>query len=430
MLKKLHLLVVLGTISIFHVKAQLFSQDFNSSSALADYVDATSPGTTKFNAVSTTNANTATAQITNNALKLSRTATTSGVVRAARTTDLAGSPVGLLLIKFRLAVAGNNVAKASAATFWVGNNFTTNASADAEASGRLSISFENTPGEFSLRTFKPISSSDKFIGPQNIAWYLNDTGNTTTYTAPDGSVKSVANNTSDVWVGNQQVFDDTPQEGDFSLTDFKFIFDGGSAQPLAVGDILLDDLVITDLSAPLAVTLSSFSVKNTAQGIQVDWKTASEQNNAYFELYRWAEGKAPQLIDKQNGNGTANTPKSYSYIDKMPPAETVFYQLKQVDFDGKSTLSHVIYAKSAWVANSFSLSGDAQNATLNFNINSQTAGEAILILTDVLGRKLATKHILLPKGQLVYTIELQPKKQLVVAQLKLKGQILVQKVMH
>ncbi|WP_169788214.1 T9SS type A sorting domain-containing protein [Rufibacter tibetensis] len=99
-------------------------------------------------------------------------------------------------------------------------------------------------------------------------------------------------------------------------------------------------------SAPLPVTLTSFSVKATANSIQLRWSTATEKDNDFFQVERSIGGRTFTSIGQVKGNGTTNVVQTYTFIDASAPEGNVYYRLKQVDFDGKYEYTKVVSVKS------------------------------------------------------------------------------------
>ncbi|TXK52846.1 DUF11 domain-containing protein [Pontibacter qinzhouensis] len=97
-----------------------------------------------------------------------------------------------------------------------------------------------------------------------------------------------------------------------------------------------------DVQTVLPVTLISFSGSAQKDGVQLRWATATEKDNAYFEVQRSTDGKNFQTIGKVAGKGNSSVRINYAYIDAKPVSGTVFYRLKQVDFDGAFEYSFVI----------------------------------------------------------------------------------------
>ena len=104
------------------------------------------------------------------------------------------------------------------------------------------------------------------------------------------------------------------------------------------------------VNGSLPVQLTSFDAKLVNSiGVLCSWQTASELNNDYFEIERSTVG-SPQttewkVVGKVKGNGTSNSVQSYQFTDNVMlsgvEASNIYYRLKQVDFDGKSSLSEV-----------------------------------------------------------------------------------------
>jgi hypothetical protein len=98
----------------------------------------------------------------------------------------------------------------------------------------------------------------------------------------------------------------------------------------------------------LPITLTSFTgefVKNQ-NAVKLDWRTVSEQDNDYF-VVQLATGKDTTFrdivtISSQAVNGNSSTLLSYVYEHLNPQSGDNYFRLKQVDFDGKSSVSDVI----------------------------------------------------------------------------------------
>ena len=95
---------------------------------------------------------------------------------------------------------------------------------------------------------------------------------------------------------------------------------------------------------PLPVDLISFiAIPTTNHTAQLNWMTASEINNSHFEIERSYDGRDFEMIDQVSGNGNSQHQIDYSYTDASVSKleNTVFYRLKQVDFDGTSECSDI-----------------------------------------------------------------------------------------
>ncbi len=95
----------------------------------------------------------------------------------------------------------------------------------------------------------------------------------------------------------------------------------------------------------LPVELISFEAKTNLANIELNWATASEYNNDYFELEKSADAEDWQVIGQVSGQGSSQHITQYRFIDQFPFAGLQYYRLKQVDFDGSYTYSKTILAE-------------------------------------------------------------------------------------
>jgi len=98
----------------------------------------------------------------------------------------------------------------------------------------------------------------------------------------------------------------------------------------------------TDPANPLPVELVSFVAKAENDYVRLDWETASEKDNDFFEIQRSYDGENFDAIGIIEGNGTILSNVKYSFTDFIPLSGISFYRLKQVDFDGDFEYSPVV----------------------------------------------------------------------------------------
>ncbi len=98
----------------------------------------------------------------------------------------------------------------------------------------------------------------------------------------------------------------------------------------------------TEVANPLPVTLVKFEGRLDGSIASLNWKTASEIDNDYFEIQRSSDGLEFIKIGKVAGNGTTNLASEYFFEDRSLLKGNNYYRLKQIDFDGKSSYSSVI----------------------------------------------------------------------------------------
>ena len=93
----------------------------------------------------------------------------------------------------------------------------------------------------------------------------------------------------------------------------------------------------------LPVDLISFEAEREGDNIKLNWSTASEENNDYFEIQKSYDGEVFTPIGYVDGAGNSNAVLEYNYTD----SETgkAYYRLKQLDYDGEFEYSDIVVAK-------------------------------------------------------------------------------------
>ena len=82
------------------------------------------------------------------------------------------------------------------------------------------------------------------------------------------------------------------------------------------------------------VEFTSFSVQPSGKTVLLSWATASETNNAGFEIQRKV-GSSFKKVAFKKGKGTTSAPQRYSFRVGDLDAGPQTFRLKQVDFDGQ-----------------------------------------------------------------------------------------------
>ncbi|MFQ3599483.1 MAG: T9SS type A sorting domain-containing protein [Chloroherpetonaceae bacterium] len=141
----------------------------------------------------------------------------------------------------------------------------------------------------------------------------------------------------------------------------------------------------------LPVELIAFRGEKTTDGVLLSWKTASEHNNAGFEVQRKSQGADWNTLGFVRGNGTTTNAQSYSFLDKSASGK-VQYRLKQIDLDGQVEYSTVIEV-DAGLPKQFALEQNYPNPfnpTTLITYQLPVASEVSLKIYDALGREVAT----------------------------------------
>ena len=100
-------------------------------------------------------------------------------------------------------------------------------------------------------------------------------------------------------------------------------------------------------SCTLPVELTRFNAVAESSDVRLDWETATETNNDYFQVEHSTDGAGFTALDFVPGHGDSQAPISYSYAHKNAPPGINYYRLKQVDYDGAFEYSDVVTAQVA-----------------------------------------------------------------------------------
>lgn len=90
-----------------------------------------------------------------------------------------------------------------------------------------------------------------------------------------------------------------------------------------------------DSESSLPVELLSFSGEIIDNVTLLEWETATEINNDYFEVLHSLNGVEFEVVGIVDGNGNSNKLISYDFIHQSPFFGVNYYRLRQIDFDGE-----------------------------------------------------------------------------------------------
>ena len=145
---------------------------------------------------------------------------------------------------------------------------------------------------------------------------------------------------------------------------------------------------------PLPVSLLNFSVSCGSDGVDAFWSTASETNNDFFTLEKSSDMKEWDIVQVVPGAGNSNTILDYSTTDKFTNAGTMYYRLKQTDFDGQFTYSKIV------------TSDCQENAAQTVSVYPNPAQEYVNIEISVPSEEQITVNVYNTLGRLVISKEM------------------------
>ena len=143
-------------------------------------------------------------------------------------------------------------------------------------------------------------------------------------------------------------------------------------------------------SGVLPVSLIGFTARQENNHTLLQWKTTSEVNNKGFEIQRSNDGINWNKVGFVNGAVNSTVEKNYRFQDADPLPGKNFYRLVQYDLDGKTTYSSVVNV-DIFKVGYYTLGNNPGIGIFRLSINS-TNGATILV-SDMTGKRLITKHI-------------------------------------
>jgi Secretion system C-terminal sorting domain/Ig-like domain CHU_C associated len=223
-----------------------------------------------------------------------------------------------------------------------------------------------------MSTYASCSYSYKYAVPLGFYWFKNTVG---AYVAPQfdglhltGTVGTTA--------------------GGINYAQYAGVnsFSGGSGSVILVPNALL----------PLSYTY--FKGEDKGDYNQLTWETTAELNNAKFEVERSVDGINFEYIGEKTGAGTSNQVHNYSFDDSNRWIGLNYYRLRQVDFDGNSSLSNTIVLYNGTNEKGYLFYPNPTQNSVNYQFTTTQIDEVTVEIIDVLGRKLITKNYSVAAG--------------------------------
>ncbi|WP_345258502.1 hypothetical protein, partial [Flaviaesturariibacter amylovorans] len=184
---------------------------------------------------------------------------------------------------------------------------------------------------------------------------------------------------------------------------------GGMRSATATGVTYFSPFAISNIDAPLPVSLMTFTGKRVNGVNELKWVTASESNNRGFSVERSTDGRtytSVGFVASRAQGGNSNSIQNYSFIDNPSAGSGQagrkwYYRLRQEDLDGRTKLSTIVVL-SADKSGNLVVDGvypnPAKGAVSVRLQGGAVAGNVLLQLTDMQGRTVKVQSIALAAG--------------------------------
>lgn len=158
-----------------------------------------------------------------------------------------------------------------------------------------------------------------------------------------------------------------------------------------------ENYVVKICDIPMPVELVSFTANENNGIVELNWTTATEENNDYFEVLRSTDGKNFIPIGVVKGSGNSSSIVNYTFIDNTPLSGISYYQLQQFDFDGKSELSDMVHVNILSL-NDLKIYPNPTTGIFNISNTFKAASNLEIKVWDVVGKELIYTTFEVEKG--------------------------------
>lgn len=144
--------------------------------------------------------------------------------------------------------------------------------------------------------------------------------------------------------------------------------------------------------ASLPVELVSFTGKAQQRKALLTWATASEKNNAGFDIEKSLDGKNFDKIAFVKGNGISTITQNYNFTD-YNFTQNAYYRLKQVDLDGTFEYSKTIALNTEGGKNKSVIKSYPNPVSDALTVETSVAETSQLEIIDAVGRVVLKQNV-------------------------------------
>ncbi len=181
----------------------------------------------------------------------------------------------------------------------------------------------------------------------------------------------------------------------------------------AFGDQFVDDGTASiALGSPTPVKMSSFTVKKESNDAVLRWTTVSETKNDHFDIERSVDGINFTKMGTVAGNGTTVLTKNYTYPDALAnvASKILYYRLRIVDMDGKSTFSTVVALRldGSIAVSSLTVYPNPFTSNIKLQLRSAKEENSTIRFINARGQEVLKRNVtLMPGDNIVVVGDLQ-----------------------
>ena len=211
---------------------------------------------------------------------------------------------------------------------------------------------------------------------------------------------------SPTWVQAGGVFT-LPTTGTFLVKRIRFFLSDGTVSGCG-NDFAIDDLKLATCptGGPAPVEFLNVTAHQKGSGVAIDWATASEINNKYFDVERSTDaGTSWSVVATTPSKGNGGSTKTYAGYDARPVPGVNYYRIRQVDFDGTSKYSTTVTFKLNIIKTDVSVLANPFNTNITVDFLSTKNQVVSSRLFDMAGRQVLSTQLNISKGSTRKIIE-------------------------
>ena len=142
-------------------------------------------------------------------------------------------------------------------------------------------------------------------------------------------------------------------------------------------------------TVPLPVEFLSFDGMFIDDQVELQWKTASETDCAFYDIERSEDGEHFVSLGHVAGAGTTQNESTYRFYDRDKKSGISYYRIKQVDTDGESVYTGILAVDRGERLHEIMVTPNPanKNAFLSFDSSSEDK-DAIVYIGDIYGKEL------------------------------------------
>jgi hypothetical protein len=164
-------------------------------------------------------------------------------------------------------------------------------------------------------------------------------------------------------------------------------------------------MVVFRQSGVLPVNYASVKAYQQNNGIQVDWKVATESNIRNYEVEKSVDGRSFTKAGTVAAKANNNTAASYTWFDATPVSGVNYYRIKAVDNSGAGKISQVVSVKIGGGKSEISMyPNPVTSNSISLQFSNKERGTYVVQLFNNLGQQVYSKSIVHQGGSSSQTL--------------------------